>query len=110
MITAHDAARVAGEILEVPADDPGHPWELEEFPQGWLIRQRGWKGPGGAGPIVIEREAGQVIYFSSAISPQRVISEYETVRERGQPDGRWLPARNRADANSGAPREQAVPG
>jgi hypothetical protein len=36
MITEEQAAHRAELILELPADDPDHSWELQEFPQGWL--------------------------------------------------------------------------
>jgi hypothetical protein len=39
--------------------------------------------------MVIERENGLVRYFTSAIAPQRITSEYDDIREDGHPDDRW---------------------
>src|SRR6202034_761532 len=60
MITREQAALRAKLILELPADNPEHGWELREFPQGWLIRQQGWEGRRGQFSMVIERENGLV--------------------------------------------------
>jgi hypothetical protein len=88
VITAEEAALRAELILENPAGHPKRGWELEEFPQGWLINWRGWDGNPGQFSIVIERETGLVRYFTT-VTPQRIINEYEAVRERGHPDDRW---------------------
>ena len=95
MITAEEAALRAELILEYPADHPKRGWELDEFPQGWLINWRGSEGHAGQFSVVIERETGLVRYFTT-VMPQQIISEYEAVRERGHPDDRWT-----ASANSG---------
>jgi hypothetical protein len=89
VITSEDAARRAELILEFPADDLERGWELEEFPQGWLVIWRGWRGHPGQFCIVIEREAGLVRYFNTFMPPHSVLSEYEAVRELGRPDDRW---------------------
>jgi hypothetical protein len=88
VITAEEAALRAELILEYPADDPEHGWELDEFPQGWLINWRGWQGHPGQFSFVIERETGLARYFIT-VMPQQIIDEYEAVRERGHPDDRW---------------------
>lgn len=89
MITTEGAALRAEVILEFPADDPERGWELEEFPQGWLVIWRGWRGHPGQFCIVIEREAGLVRYFTTFMPPHAILSEYEAVRELGRPDDRW---------------------
>jgi hypothetical protein len=85
VITAEEAALRAEFILEYPADHPEHGWELDEFPQGWLINWRGWQGHPGQFSVVIERETGLARYFIT-VMPQRIVNEYEAVRERGHPD------------------------
>lgn len=91
MISAAQAAVRAREILEYPAGDPENGWELEEFPQGWLVHWRGWKGQPGQFSVVIEREAGVVRYFTTLILPQAITAGYEAVRELGhaQVTPRW---------------------
>jgi hypothetical protein len=91
VITAEEAALRAELILEYPADHPRRGWELDEFPQGWLINWRGWDGQAGQFSVVIERESGLVRYFTTVI-PQQIIDEYGAVRERGHPDDRWAPS------------------
>jgi hypothetical protein len=86
MITPQDAALRAELILEFPADDPERGWELREFPQGWLVM---WYGRPGQFCIVIEREDGLVRYFTTFMPPQRIVSDYEAVREDGRLDDRW---------------------
>ena len=86
MISAAQAAVRAREILEYPAGDPENGWELEEFPQGWLVHWRGWKGQPGQFSIVIEREAGVVRYFTTFILAQAITAGYEAVRELGHSD------------------------
>jgi hypothetical protein len=87
VITAEEAALRAELILEYPADHPEHGWELDEFPQGWLINRRGWQGHPGQFSVVIERETGLARYFLT-VMPQRIVNEYEAVRERGHLDDR----------------------
>jgi hypothetical protein len=89
MISAAQAAVRAREILEYPAGDPENGWKLEEFPQGWLVHWRGWKGQPGQFSIVIEREAGVVRYFTAFILPQAITAGYEAVRELGHCD-EWM--------------------
>jgi hypothetical protein len=89
MITWEDAALRAELILEFPADDPEYGWELEEFPQGWLVIWYGGQGHPGQFCIVIERETGLVRYFTTFMPTQAIISEYESVRDLGRLDDRW---------------------
>jgi hypothetical protein len=84
-ITAEEAALRASEILEYPADDPGNGWELEEFPQGWVVHWRGWKGEPGEFTIVIERDRGIVNYFT-LVPPQSITGDYAAVRHLGHSD------------------------
>jgi len=86
IITAEEAAERALWILEYPADDPENGWELEEFPQGWLVRWRGWKGEPGTFTIVIERDRGIVNYFTTFMPADVVISDYPAVRHLGNSD------------------------
>jgi len=89
MISAAQAAVRAREILEYPAGDPENGWELEEFPQGWLVHWRGWKGQPGQCSIVIERAAGIVRYFTTFIPPPTITAGYEAVRELGHSEA-WM--------------------
>jgi hypothetical protein len=88
VITTEEAALRAELILEYPADDPERGWELDEFPQGWLINWHRWQGHPGQFSFVIERETGLARYFIT-VRPQQIIDEYEAVRERGHPDDPW---------------------
>jgi hypothetical protein len=115
MISAAQAAVRAHEILEYPAGDPENGWELEEFPQGWLVHWRGWEGQLGQFSIVIEREAGVVRYFTTFILPQAIIAGYQAVRELGHSD-EWMferpaPARppRSGRTTAGQPRPPAMP-
>ncbi len=86
MISPAQAAVRAHQILEYPAGDPENGWELEEFPQGWLVHWRAWKGQPGQFSIVIEREAGVVRYFTTFIPAQAITAGYAAVRELGHSD------------------------
>ncbi len=99
MISREGAALRAEVILGFPADDPERGWELEEFPQGWLVIWHGWRGHPGQFCIVIEREAGLARYFTTFMPPHAILSEYEAVRELGRPDDRWT-----EQATASAPR------
>jgi hypothetical protein len=90
MITRRDAARAVERILEYPAEHPRHGWLLDVFAQGWLVC---WHGRDPVQfSLVVERETGLVRYFTGT-PPQQILNEYDAVRERGQPDDRWMPAR-----------------
>ena len=98
MISAAQAAVRARQILEYPAGDPENGWELEEFPQGWLVHWRGWEGQPGQFSIVIEREAGVVRYFTTFILPQAITAGYEAVRELGHSDEWMSPGKEKRGA------------
>jgi hypothetical protein len=86
VITRQEAALRAHLILEYPADDPEHGWELDVFSQGWLVYWHG-RDPDRFS-LVIERETGLVRYFTR-IPPQRILNDYDAVRDHGHPDDRW---------------------
>jgi hypothetical protein len=86
IITAQEAPQRAHEILEHPADDPENGWELEEFPQGWAVHWRGWKGEPDEFTIVIERDRGIVNYFATLIPQQSITGDYAAVRHLGRSD------------------------
>ncbi|CAO5238774.1 hypothetical protein FAGKG844_250065 [Frankia sp. AgKG'84/4] len=48
-------------MLGRPRDDADHPWELEEFTEGWLILEQ-LEGFGSA-TKVIEKSTGEVRFF-----------------------------------------------
>ncbi len=83
MITLKDAERIAGEIKKRLSDDSDTPWALEEFKEGWLVKERVKKDYIGAATTVIERTTGKVMRFPSNVPPGRILNEYEKVRNRG---------------------------
>lgn len=85
MITRQDAERIATDFLGNEATDARAPWDLVEFDQGWLIDRESLPGePTRGGPSwVIERADGRLIVFSSGTPPERILHEYEDVRDDG---------------------------
>jgi hypothetical protein len=85
MITRQEAERIAAAFLGHEATDASGPWDLVEFDQGWLIDRKPLPGEPtrGAPSWVIERADGRLMVFSSGISSNRIISNYEDVRRRG---------------------------
>ncbi|MCL9793826.1 hypothetical protein [Frankia sp. AgKG'84/4] len=71
------AAALAAELLRKPQDDPERPWHLEEFTEGWLICIQ--SDNMGAAAKVIEKITGNIRFFPSRISPDRIVEEYESV-------------------------------
>jgi hypothetical protein len=86
VITRQDAALRAELILEYPAGDPENGWLLDVFSQGWLVCWRG-RDPC-LFSMVIERATGLVRYFTRT-PPQRILNDYDAVRDHGHPDHRW---------------------
>jgi hypothetical protein len=85
MITQAEAENIAATALGRPADDSGRPWHLQEFDQGWLIREESAAAGSfrGGGRRVIERETGSVLFFPSSVPPGRILREYANVRQWG---------------------------
>ena len=69
-------------FLKCPGDDPDHPWSIESFPQGWLIRQAPVAGAYGQPAYVIERETGRIVSFPSSVPPRRIREDYASVVSR----------------------------
>jgi hypothetical protein len=88
MITKRDAEAIATGLLGRPPADADRPWGLEEFSDGWLIREE--PPPGelyvGAASVVIERDTGGVRRFPSSVPPGRITADYPAVRARGHED------------------------
>ena len=84
MITSDDAQRIAAQIIG-PADAAdGRGWQLEEFPDGWFVREDWMSGESvrGGSFCVVERAAGRMMAFPSSISPDRIKTEYNQVLDR----------------------------
>ena len=85
MIEQSDAERIARELLGRPPSDPNEPWELVDFPAGWMIRESFPEGFRGGAIRVIERSTGHVVRFPSSVPPpRRIIENYEAVVGRGR--------------------------
>lgn len=83
MITLKDAERIAGDIKKRLSDDSDTPWALEEFKEGWLVKERAKEGFMGAASTVIERATGKVMRFPSNVPPGKIVNEYDKIRDRG---------------------------
>ncbi len=85
MITQQEAESIAQAILGRSAGDAARPWSLEEFEQGWLIRERPLPGEKFIGDAqrVVERESGRALLFPSSVPPLRIINEYPAIQDRG---------------------------
>jgi hypothetical protein len=87
MVTEQEAIAIATGLLGRSPEDPGGPWELVGFDEGWLIREhaRSDSEPhrGGAARV-IERDTGRVVRFPSSVPPGRILSEYSQVQARGR--------------------------
>jgi len=79
MIDEVAATALATELLGRANDDPEMPWQLLEFPEGWLIREN-LPGRGGVAKV-IERSSGAIKYFPGRIAPVRIMEEYESVAD-----------------------------
>ncbi|MGD0703119.1 MAG: hypothetical protein ABSA02_24935 [Trebonia sp.] len=90
MITRDEAAQIAAEVAG-PADaGDGNGWVLEEFSDGWLIRP-GWldqPGTRGGTLLVVERDSGRVMRFTSATPPGRILDDYALAVEDAFPVSR----------------------
>jgi len=83
MIDEIAAKRQAEELFKCPSDDPERPWIMEDFAQGWLVRQGPLTGFRGQASYVIERETGRIMSFPSSVPPQRILEDYENIISRG---------------------------
>jgi hypothetical protein len=87
MITRDEAEQIAAEVAG-PADaGDGNGWALVEFSAGWLIRP-GWldrPGTRGGALLVVERESGRVMRFTSATPPGRILDDYAQAVEDAFP-------------------------
>jgi|HubBroStandDraft_5_1064220.scaffolds.fasta_scaffold306204_2 hypothetical protein len=84
MITRERARDIASQITG-QAQESGN-WELVEFDAGWLILESSSSNASRRGGAlrVVERESGQVVRFPSSVPPQRILSEYAQIVERGR--------------------------
>jgi hypothetical protein len=83
VIDYNRALDLATEVLGRPRDDDVRPWSLEEFSDGWLIRESSSSDRRGAAVRVIERTDGQIRRFPSAVPPTRILANYKSIRKRG---------------------------
>jgi hypothetical protein len=81
VITREQAERAAAEVIGTPPDHPTLGWELEEFDEGWLVREAWLNDPGvrGGAVWVIERASGRALQFPSSVPTPRILTEYEQV-------------------------------
>jgi hypothetical protein len=81
MITRDEAEQIAAEVAG-PADaGDGNGWALVEFSAGWLDRP----GTRGGALLVVERESGRVMRFTSATPPGRILDDYAQAVEDAFP-------------------------
>lgn len=81
MLNQEEAASLAELMLRVPADHPEHPWELQEFAEGWLIWRHGRECCGGGRYTVIERDTARIMRFPSWTNPTQITGNYaQTVK------------------------------
>jgi hypothetical protein len=87
MITKAEAGRIATEVVGPATAGDGRGWRLVEFDAGWLIRQDWFDDHSrrGGAPFVVERESGRVMHFPSAVSVDRILTEYDRVVGDGFP-------------------------
>jgi hypothetical protein len=88
VITQTEAEAIASRLLGRPPDDPDRPWGLEEFPEGWLIRESPAGGDLVISPasLVVERESGLVRRFPASVPAEGIAGAYPAVREHGKED------------------------
>ncbi|MCK9924680.1 hypothetical protein MXD61_22915 [Frankia sp. AgPm24] len=79
VIDKNAAAAIAVELQGRRQDDAERPWELEEFPEGWLIVD--YSKLMGAPATIIERSSGRIMHFPSYVPPGRIVEEYGSVLE-----------------------------
>jgi hypothetical protein len=86
VITREQAERIAAEILGTASDATDREWELVEFDSGWLIKEQvpGDEARRGGAARVVERASGRVVRFPSSVPPGRILSEYDSVADRGR--------------------------
>lgn len=77
MIEEAAAVLLATELLGRQRNDAESPWDLEEFVEGWLIREQ-LRGRGAASKV-IEKSSGKIRFFPSRIAPDLIVEEYESV-------------------------------
>jgi hypothetical protein len=82
MVSESDAYRFATSALNRRHDDPEAPWQLVEFPEGWLIRDSQQRR--GSVTRVVERDSGRVLQFPSSLPPRLVRTEYSEVVAEGR--------------------------
>jgi hypothetical protein len=84
MITGPEADQVAAGVLGEPSAGGGYGWQLDEFADGWVVREDWMSGqPGRGGSVcVVERATGRVLAFPSSISLARIVGEYGQVAGR----------------------------
>jgi len=101
-------------MLRVPADHPEHPWELQEFPEGWLIWQHGRERCRGGAYTVIERDSARIMRFPSWTNPTQITGNYAQAVKSGHPDNRHpgpaAPAPSRPAAAPAVTQPVAAPG
>ena len=83
MIDEIAAKRRMEEFFKCPSSDPERPWKMEEFAEGWLVRQGPLAGFRGQASYVIEREAGRIMSFPSSVPLQRIREDYPNIISRG---------------------------
>jgi len=97
MIDEIAARRQAEELLKCPSDHPEHPWTMESFAEGWLVRQGPLAGFRGQASYVIERETGRIMRFPSSVPPQRIREDYPNIFSRGTEEKLASPADEEGD-------------
>ncbi|MCK9897875.1 hypothetical protein [Frankia sp. AgB32] len=86
MIGEDRAQEIAIALLGRRSDDADRPWNLVEFPQGWLINETGYLGDDFVGSLgrVIEKASGRVVRFPSRVPTYRILNDYESVVGKGR--------------------------
>ncbi|ORT53023.1 hypothetical protein [Frankia sp. KB5] len=86
MIDEEAAGEIATSLLGRPSSDPTQPWNLIEFPQGWIINETGYLGETFVGALgrVIEKNSGRVVRFPSRVPSGRILSDYGSVVTMGR--------------------------
>ncbi|WP_256804639.1 hypothetical protein [Frankia sp. ACN10a] len=91
MIDTTTARKIAVQLLGRPSNDPTRPWNLIEFPQGWIINETGYLGDDFVGSLghVIEKEDGRVLRFPTRIPTGRIMTEYDAVVRTARVVSTW---------------------
>jgi hypothetical protein len=82
MASETDAYRLVASVLRRPHDDGESPWQLLEFPQGWLVKEE--NKDRGSTTRVVERDSGRVLRFPSFVPPGRILRDYPAVVDKGR--------------------------